>query len=182
MKALKWIGITIAGIAIIMFVGFKFMMYNTKKASPEQTSVYSYNAAELSIWYSSPSKKGRKIFGGLEPFGEVWRTGANEATTFTSNVDFMFEDAKIPSGTYTLWTIPGENEWQVILNSKMYSWGVNWEEQALREPEFDVAYITVPVEHIQEVQEQLLIDFENELDLIIVWDQTKVKVPIGLNL
>lgn len=181
MKVLKWIGIIAVSIAVLLFVSFKVLVYNTKKASPERTSEYTYQDAKLSVWYCSPSKKGREIFGGLEPFEEVWRTGANEPTTFTTNTTILFDNVKVPAGTYTLWTIPGPADWTVILNSKMYSWGVDWNEQASREAEFDIAVVNAPVENLEKIEENLVIDFEHDVNLIIKWDQTKVSVPIAIN-
>jgi hypothetical protein len=65
------------------------------------------------------------IFGGLVPYGEVWRTGANEATTFTTNQDLLVDGSFLAAGKYTLWTIPGPESWKVIFNSKMYPWGID---------------------------------------------------------
>ncbi|MCB0803052.1 MAG: DUF2911 domain-containing protein [Flavobacteriales bacterium] len=179
MRLIKWILFIIAGIVLLFAGGFQLMKYQTKKASPERTAEYSANGLELSVWYSSPSKKGRVIFGGLEPYGEVWRTGANEASTFTCNKTIDFGGIEVPAGKYTLWTIPNENTWNVILNSKMYSWGVDFDEVALREAEYDVANVTVNVEHLDKVVEMFTIHFEHNVNLALMWDQTKVTVPIS---
>ena len=80
------------------------------------------------------TKKGREIFGGLVPYNEVWRTGANEATTLTVNKDIKFGDQRLPAGTYSLWTIPQQTQWTVILNSEIPGWGVSWGAKAARNP------------------------------------------------
>jgi hypothetical protein len=86
-KILKWAGIVVGILAVVLFIAFKFLQSNTKKASPEATAEFKKDGTEISVFYCRPSKKGRVIFGGLEPYGKVWRTGANEATTFTTNKD-----------------------------------------------------------------------------------------------
>ena len=75
------------------------------------------------ITYGQPSKRDRVIFGDLVPYNQVWRTGANEATIITLKKDAMLGDKKVKAGTYTLFTIPGEQSWKVILNGKTGQWG-----------------------------------------------------------
>lgn len=178
-KFLKWIAIILGGLFVLLFIAFKIMQANTKKHSPEDTVVYTQGEMEMSVFYNRPSKKGRDIFGGLVPYGEVWRTGANEATTFETNRDITFGGQPLPAGKYTLWTIPGPNTWTVIINDKMYGWGVGFQ-GASREAEYDVLKVDVPVQKLDQVVEQFTIAFEqqNGLALTLMWDQTKVAVPI----
>lgn len=79
--------------------------------------------AQVSISYSSPSVKGRTIWGDLVPYGKVWRTGANEATIFETDKDIIIQDQKLPAGKYALFTIPGETEWTWVFNSVWDQWG-----------------------------------------------------------
>lgn len=79
--------------------------------------------AQVTIDYSSPSVKGRKVWGELVPYGKVWRTGANEATVFQSTADIMIQGQKLPAGKYALFSIPGEQEWIWIFNSVWDQWG-----------------------------------------------------------
>lgn len=181
MKTLKWIVIILISLIVLLFAAFQVLQYQTKKASPEKTATYRYEDTKITVFYCSPAKKGREIFGELVPYEEVWRTGANEATTFTCNTAFLFGDTRLEAGTYSLWTIPGPADWTVILNSKQYSWGVNWDEKALREPEYDVAVVNAPVQELEEPVERLNINFEYNVNLIIEWDRTKVSVPIAIN-
>jgi hypothetical protein len=78
----------------------------------------------ITIDYSSPRAKGRKIFGGLVPYGEVWRTGANEATTFATTADLMVGGAHVPAGSYTLFTIPEKDKWTLVISKKTGEWGI----------------------------------------------------------
>lgn len=181
MKALKWIGIVLGGLAVILFIAFKVMQSQTKKHSPEDTVEYVAQGTEIEVFYNRPSKKGREIFGGLVPFNEVWRTGANEATTFETNKDLIIDGQELPAGKYTLWTIPEEDQWAVIFNDKMYSWGVSISKggAASRNPEHDILKTMAPVEKMDEVVEMFTIDVEeNPLALTFTWDQTKVSVPM----
>lgn len=178
MKILKWSVIIIVLIAIIGFLGFYFMRSQTKKASPEDTVEYKAKDLKLSVFYCRPYKKDREIFGELVPYGEVWRTGANEATTFTTNKDIVFGEDSLAAGTYTLWTIPQKTQWTIILNSKLYGWGVQWGGKASREEKYDVLKINVPVIELEQTVEQFTIDFEYNVNLTMKWDKTKVSVPI----
>lgn len=181
-KLLKWTFYIVAGFALLLFIGFKVLQYQTKQYSPEDTVIYKGGGNEMVIFYNRPYKKERVIFGNLVPFGEVWRTGANEATTFSTEDRILFGGKKLPAGNYTLWTIPAADTWMVILNSKQYTWGVTGNGIASREPKADILQIEVPVEVIQEEAEQFTIDFSGtgkSIDLLLSWDHTQVRVPIS---
>jgi len=182
MKKKVLLGLKILSIALLLIlVKLFYDRYATKAYSPEDTVVYQDESLDLEVFYNRPYKKDRKIFGGLVPYGEVWRTGANEATTFSTNEDLMIDGSMLEAGKYTLWTIPMENSWKVIFNSKMYPWGINLDNKPYREPEYDVLVIEIPTEKIQETLEQFSIYFEKDhdfVDLTFSWDRTKVSVPI----
>ena len=178
MKFIKWLLIIIVILAITGFAGFKFMIHQTKKASPEDRVEYNNQDLKLSVFYCRPSKNDRVIFGELVPFDEVWRTGANEASTFTTSNDIQFGDEFLKAGTYTLWTIPQKTQWTIILNSKQYDWGVNWDGVASREPEFDVLKINVPTQDLEKSVEKFTIDFKYNVNMNMSWDKTQVSVPI----
>lgn len=174
------IKLTIVVIAIIVG-GVLLWRYATKARSPEDTSVYSEGSLEMEVVYNRPNKKGRVIFGELVPYGEVWRTGANEATTFSTNKNIFVDGSELKEGTYTLWTIPQKDSWKVIFNSKMYPWGINLDKVASREPDFDALVLEVPTYKLQDTLEQFSIYFEKSNDLILLnlaWEATKVVVPI----
>ena len=127
------------------------------------------------VLYSRPQTRDREIFGKLVPYGEVWRTGANEATEITLYQDMTVAGKKIGKGTYTLFTIPRENEWTIILNNSTNIWGA-YDYQV----EKDVARITVPVKKTKTPIEALSMSFEpieNGAKLYIGWDDRYVEVP-----
>jgi hypothetical protein len=78
----------------------------------------------ITVDYSSPRAKGRKIFGGLVPYGEVWRAGANEATTFVTTADVMVGGKHVPAGSYTIFAIPNKDKWTLIVSKKTGEWGI----------------------------------------------------------
>jgi hypothetical protein len=94
-----------------------------KPASPKAETSGKIGAATVKIVYCQPSARGRKVVGGLVPYGEVWRTGANEATTIEFDKPVKIEGKDLAAGKYALFTIPGENEWTVIFNSDSKQWG-----------------------------------------------------------
>ncbi len=133
----------------------------------------------MKIVYGQPSKKGRVIFGAdgsssLEKYGKVWRTGANEATEITFKNDIMFGGKMVKAGTYTLFTIPGEKEWSVILNSTLGQWGA-YDYEKIKGT--DVATIQVPVSMNKTPIEKLTITPSNT-SIAIAWDNMTISVPI----
>lgn len=167
-------------IFIGLLVGF-VLRYTTKAHSPEDTLTYQKKGLELEVYYNRPYKKEREIFGNLVPYNEVWRTGANEATTFETNKDILVDGSELKAGKYTLWTVPMVDSWKVIFNSKMYPWGINLDEEAYRDPRFDSLVLERPVEEIDTSLEQFTILFEEKGDfvsMILAWDNTSVRVPI----
>jgi len=179
-KFLKWTAIVVVTLVVILFGLAKYMGYQTKKASPEATVEYAKNGKKITVFYCRPYKKGRAIFDSLVPYGKVWRTGANEATTFETSTDLEVGGKPLKAGKYTLWTIPNKEEWTVILNDKQYGWGVNFDQTAAREPAADVLQVKVPVENLANTVEQFTISFEesDSLKMVLAWDHTKVAVPI----
>jgi len=180
-KTLKFILAAVAVLIVLLFVAFKVMQSNTKKHSPEDTVSLSTPPFEIEVFYNRPFKKGRTIFGELVPFGEVWRTGANEATTFATQTDLQIGQERLSAGKYTLWTIPGGSEWQIIFNEQMYRWGVNLSGEASRDGTYDVLTTSVPVEKLGSTVEQFTIAIEaidaQSGKMILTWDKTRVVVP-----
>ncbi|MCR9182693.1 MAG: DUF2911 domain-containing protein [Flavobacteriaceae bacterium] len=129
----------------------------------------------IRVIYSRPQKKNRKIFGELVPFGNVWRTGANEATELEIYEPLKFGDATIEPGTYTLYTIPNEKEWVVIINCDTNAWGAyNYDKK------LDEARISVPSKSAAATIESLSMAFKPNSDgvsLMIGWDDRFIEVP-----
>lgn len=144
-----------------------------KRPSPPAEVVALIDSTEIRINYSMPAVKGRQVWGGLVPYGKVWRTGANEATVFETNKDLTIKDQKLPAGKYSLFTIPGESEWIVIFNSKWDQWGAFKYDTA-----HDVIRVTVPSLRSTQYNERVKFDvIENNVNLY--WENVKVAIPLN---
>ncbi|KAA3624458.1 MAG: DUF2911 domain-containing protein [Flavobacterium sp.] len=146
--------------------------------SPMDVASYpsSYRVSDklIKITYSRPQLKGREVASLAKP-GNVWRTGANEATELTLYTDMSLGDTTVKAGTYTFYTIPGENEWTAIISSDLNVWGSYSYDEAN-----DVARITVPATTAKESIEAFAIAFEesdNGVDMHLGWGNTRVKIP-----
>jgi len=112
-------------------------------ASPPATATGKVKDATITINYSSPSVKGRQIWGGLVPYDKVWRVGANSATTFETDKDIKVERKNLAAGKYTLYAIPGEKKWTIIINSQTGQWGITRAGETTEDPAKDVLRVTV---------------------------------------
>ncbi|MBI5424093.1 MAG: DUF2911 domain-containing protein [Opitutae bacterium] len=150
------------------------------QASPPATLKQQVGVTDIEISYNRPSMKGRKIFGGLVPFGEIWRTGANTATKITFSTPVKFGGADVPAGTYELFTIPGEHEWTVIVHKNMSQWG-----SYAYDAKNDVARVTAKATKTTWAVETFSI-WLNDLrdtsaDLNLTWENTNVSIPITID-
>ncbi|MET6990178.1 DUF2911 domain-containing protein [Sediminicola arcticus] len=185
MKVLKWILIIVIVIGpLFYFVGQPYLKEQTKKNSPEKIAAYKVDGMDMTVNYSSPFKKDRIIFGDLVPYNVVWRTGANEPTTFTTATDIKIMDNNLPAGTYSLWTKPGKEQWEIIFNKEVPDWGVtilSGGKNTTRKPEQDIVNVVVPTTYSTEVLESFTIAFEGKepVFLTMAWDKTKVSIPIN---
>ncbi len=146
--------------------------------SPASTLKQRVGLTDIEIVYSRPGVKGRKIFGGLEPFGSIWRVGANNATTISFSTPVNFGGTDVPAGKYALFAQLGREEWTVILSSANKQWG-----SYSYNPKDDVARATVKANSLGDVMvETFLIDINQIRDdsaaLNIVWENTVVSVPL----
>lgn len=162
--------------ALLAIIGIQqYQLYQTKQYSPESTVQYTSTDVNIKVTYSRPSKKGREIFGNLVPYGQWWRTGANEPTMIELSRDISFGGTNIlKAGRYSIVTVPGESEWEVIFNSKIPDWGTKYS------PEFDAIHVKGTVESLPDVVELFTIDFTDNNGsptMIFAWDKTKVSVP-----
>lgn len=164
-------------------IGFYIMKNQTKSLSPEETITYRHDNLKVNVFYNRPYKKEREIFGNLVPYNKVWRTGANEATTFKVNQDIMVDGSLLEAGEYTLWTIPNKDSWKVIFNKKMYAWGIDLTtEDAARNPDYDALTIEVPAREKLNVTEQFTIYFDRQQEmhmLFLTWDKTFIAIPFN---
>ena len=148
-----------------------------QKPSPAATATTTFDGVTVTVSYAQPAKKGREIFGQLVPFGEVWRTGANEATTITvSGGDVEFSGAKLKAGTYALFTIPNKDKWTIIVNSEAKQWGAyNYKQDK------DVLRVEAAPSSVKEPVERFTIGFDKAASgatLTLTWDTTKIAVPM----
>ncbi|MDE3184197.1 MAG: DUF2911 domain-containing protein [Bacteroidota bacterium] len=149
----------------------------SKRASPPATATGQVMGATITIDYSSPAVKGRKIWGGLVPYGQVWRAGANEATLFETNKDIKVEGKDLPAGKYSLYAIPGEKEWVIIFNSKTGQWGVKNDESTSEEPANDVLRVTVKPVKSTEFNERMKF-VVGDKGFALEWENLSVPVSI----
>jgi hypothetical protein len=147
-------------------------------ASPRDTAETRIADARIYVDYGRPFMRGRTIMGGLVPYGQVWRTGANAATTLVTPRDLRIGATRVPAGTYTLYTLPGESAWQLIVNRQTGQWGTEYD------PAQDLARIPMRVERTSAPVEQFTIALQpgggDALDLVMTWENTRVSVPMEL--
>jgi hypothetical protein len=149
----------------------------SKRPSPPATVTGKVNGATITIDYSSPSVKGRKIWGELVPYNKVWRTGANEATLFNTDKEIKIEGKPLPSGKYSIYTIPGEKEWVFIFNSQTGQSGVKENGETSEDPAKDVLRVTVKPEKSVSFNERMKFDVEKN-GFSLLWENLKVPVSI----
>jgi len=148
--------------------------------SPGACASIALGSSQLEVQYSSPSKKDREIFGALVPHGDVWRTGANEATVFETASPLTVGGEVLPAGSYGLFTIPGETEWTLIFNSVTDQWGAFEYDESQ-----DVLRTMVAPSAADASQEQFSISFESvsdmEATMVLAWDDVRVSVPLAVS-
>jgi hypothetical protein len=147
------------------------------RPSPPATASGKVKDATIKIDYSSPSVKGRKIFGELEPYGKVWRAGANEATIFETDKDIKVEGKSLPAGKYSLYAIPGEKEWTIIFNKQTGQWGVKRGGVTSRDEAQDALTVQVKPKKTPALVERLVYDV-NDQGFALRWENTEVPVSI----
>jgi len=140
-------------------------------ASPRDSVAATIGGATVKVNYGRPSKRGREIFGGLVPYGTAWRTGANEATAFTTSKALRFGTVTVPAGNYTLFTLPAQDgKWQLIINKQTGQWGTAYDAKQ------DLVRIPMTVSQTPAVVEQMQITVTaagNGGQLAVLWDRTK---------
>lgn len=165
---------TMATAVLTLFVSVGAMAQDAKpKPSPAATATGKVNGATITINYSSPAVKGRKIWGGLEAYDKVWRAGANDATTFETDKDIKVEGKNLPAGKYSFFLIPKESgTWTAIFNKEPKQWGAFKYEEAK-----DALRVDVKVKPLAETQERLVYNV-NSKGFSLNWD--KVSVPVSI--
>lgn len=165
-------------LAIIILIAGSFSANaQGQRQSPKVTVTGKVDDANVTITYSSPSVKGRKIWGELVPYGKVWRSGANEATILETDKELKVAGKELPAGKYSLYTLPGEKEWQVIINSQTGQWGIERSGETTRKPENDILVASVKPKHTDTMQESLVYLIQDN-EIVIKWENLEVPVPV----
>lgn len=183
MNLKKIILLIVLGIILIGAGFVAYIMLTTKSHSPAEKLEFTDGDFKLTVDYCRPYKKGRLIFGeksegALLPYGEYWRTGANEATEIEFNKNLSINGNSLPAGRYRFYTVPNKNAWTVAFNSELGKWGYG-------EPDYDldVLVLEIPSNEGSEITDQFTISSsrttENSMELILAWDRTIVKIPIN---
>jgi Protein of unknown function (DUF2911) len=148
-----------------------------KPASPPETAKCDFGGDKtITTNYSSPRMKGRKIYGGLVPYGEVWRTGANEATTFVTTANVNVGGKEVPAGSYTIFTVPNRDKWTLIINKKTGEWGIPYKYES-----DELARVNMKVTKLPSPVENFTISYEksgNGCTMNIDWETTRASVEI----
>ena len=164
--------------AILVFCCADAQQLRTPAPSPTQTLKQDFGLSSIEVSYSRPGVKGRKIFGDLVPFGKVWRTGANNATTINFGEEVIIGGTKVPAGTYGLLTIPDANEWTIIISKQ-----TNVTSPTDYKQDQDVVRVKAKPAIQKEPIETFTMQFANvkpsTTDLLLRWDNTTVTLPIS---
>jgi tetratricopeptide (TPR) repeat protein len=159
-----------------MIIGAQAQPIKTPQPSPSQTIKQDFGISSIELSYSRPSIKGRKIFGDLVPFGQVWRTGANGVTRIKFADDVTVGGQPLKAGEYAIYTIPNEKEWDVIISKGVNNWGTEYKQDE------DVARFKVKSIKLDQPVETFTMQFanirSNSAELHIMWEKTAVAIPV----
>lgn len=168
--------LTILGIIIaVLILAFFALRSFTKASSPEAVAQVSQNGLTITVDYCRPYRRNRKIFGELVPYGQVWRTGANEATVININQNVTVAGQPLKAGKYSFWTIPSQGGWIAVFNGETGQWGTNYDQTK------DVLRVPMRVRQSATMVEQFLIAFapqSDAVDMVLSWEQTEAVLPI----
>jgi hypothetical protein len=146
-KAMRKTVLVLAAFMAVAALAMFAQQDKSKRPSPPATAEAVIAGKKITIDYSRPSMKGRQVFGGIVPLGQVWRTGANEATTLKTEADLQIGNLAVPAGTYTLYTIPEQDKWTLVVNKQTGQWGTEYDQkQDLGRVPMQVSKTDKPVE------------------------------------
>jgi hypothetical protein len=175
----KFLKYTLLSVIVLIGAGYLYITL-TPPASPLETSTFNQDGKDISITYSKPYKKGRLIFGNesdgaLVPYNQYWRTGANRHTIINTDSDLNFNNNILSSGEYSLYTVPGQDSWEVVINSENGYFGI-----FQPDPKNDLFSFETSSSLLDDSIEQLTIDFVTDSigsSIRLRWDQTQVLMP-----
>ena len=161
----------------LMFLAASLTAQEAKKPlSPPAQAKATIGGKAITIDYSAPSRRDRRIMGALVPYDKVWRTGANAATTLTTESDLMIGRLHVPAGKYTLFSIPGEKEWTLIVNKQTGQWGTRYDESQ------DLGRVKMTVKPVKDTVETFVIGLKpsgaRNGVLSLTWENTEASVPV----
>lgn len=163
--------------AACIFAVSAFAQVKMPQPSPLQTVKQEFGLGSIEVKYSRPAAKGRKVFGDLVPMNQLWRTGANGATIVRFNDAVEINGKKVDTGSYALYTIPGNDSWEIILNKGLTNWGVDG-----YKAEEDVLRFKVAPMKVKNKVESFTIQFADikpeSCEMHIIWEKTAVAIPI----
>ena len=174
---LKNSGFAVLVIALLSVLSSAQQDKSKRPSPPAQAQCKFSDGKTISVDYSSPRAKGRKIFGELVPYGQVWRTGANDATTFVTTATLSAEGKDIPAGSYTIFTLPEQNKWTLIVNKHTGEWGIpyKYESEELARIPMSVSKTSGPVENFT-------ISFDqggSTCTMKLSWEETQASVQFS---
>jgi hypothetical protein len=150
----------------------------SQRPSPPANTMCKFNDGKsITVDYSSPRTRGRKVFGDLVPYGAVWRAGANEATTFVTDTDLIVGGKDVPAGSYTLFALPTQNKWTLIISKKTGEWGIPYPGS-----EFDFARMDMKVSALPSPLENFTISFDQadaSCTMKLDWETTRASIDIA---
>ncbi len=167
-------------VAVLLVVAFAALAQQDKSKRPSPPAQASWDLGggkSVTIDYSSPRVKGRKIFGELVPFGQVWRTGANEATTLITPADLVIGGTTVPAGNYTIFTIPNKDKWTLVISKKTGEWGTDYPGASN-----DLARVDMKASSLPSPVENFTISFVKAgggANLNIDWETTRASVMVA---
>ena len=165
-------------VCAILFTTAAFAQMGGGRPSPTASASCDLGGGKtIKTDYSSPRMKGRKIYGDLVPFGQVWRTGANDATTFVTSTDDVVGGKTVPAGSYTIFTVPDATKWTLIINKKTGEWGIpyTYESDELARIDMNVSKLPAPVENFTIAYDKSAGGCTMHID----WESTRASVTIS---
>lgn len=167
----------LAALGLAMVTCGAAMRAQEARVSPHETVDVTLAGKQIAISYGRPSIRGRKIMGGLVPYDKVWRTGADEATTLTTPVDLNIGGTEVSAGKYTLWTLPSEGTWKLIVNKQTGQWGTDYDQSQ------DLARLDMQKSTLPQPVNEFTISWDKKgdraADLVFKWENTRVFIPVS---
>ena len=164
------------GLFLVLLCAFAIPGEGQVASPPARAACKFADGKTITVHYSSPRVRGRKIFGDLVPFGEVWRAGADDATSFVANVDVLVGGKNVPAGKYTLFTLPTQTKWTLILSKRTGEWGIPYPGE-----QYDFARTEMKVAKLSSALENFTISFDqmgNNCAMKLEWETTGASIEI----